>query len=120
MAPEARTNGAILYDNHKFTSYVATLRFLLQFTDGAAVAEFLKQRVVANLKIGDGHLATRDFILGGRATIADLSMCGYMFFNNELGISLAGYPHIGNWLERIKNLPRRQHPYGLLLRMYGP
>ena len=68
----------ILYDNHKFTSYIATLRFMLQFTPGPepAVAEFLEQRVTANLKIVNGHLATRDFILGGRATIADVSMCG--------------------------------------------
>lgn len=110
----------ILYDNHKFTSYTATLRFMLQFTDGPepAVAEFLKQRVTANLKIVDGHLVTRDFILGARATIADLSMCGYMFFGSELGVSLEGYTHIGKWLERIKNLPRWQHPYALLPRMY--
>src|SRR6185503_8222112 len=110
----------ILYDNHKFTSYVATLRFMLQFTQGPepAVAEFLKQRVTANLKIVDGHLATRDFILDDRATIADLSMCGYMFFDAELGLSLENYLHIGNWLERIKNLPRWKHPYRLLPRMY--
>jgi glutathione S-transferase len=110
----------ILYDNHKFTSYIATLRFLLQFTGGPepAVAEFLRQRVTANLKIVDGHLAMRDFILGARVTIADLSMCGYLFFDGEFGISLESYTHIGNWLERIKNLPRWQHPYRLLPRMY--
>jgi glutathione S-transferase len=110
----------ILYDNHKFTSYIATLRFMLQFTQGPepAVVEFLKQRVTANLKIVDGHLATRDFILDGRATIADLSMCGYMFFDGELGVSLENYLHIGNWLERIKNLPRWKHPYRLLPRIY--
>jgi glutathione S-transferase len=110
----------MLYDNHKFTSYIATLRFMLQFTPGPepAVAEFLRQRVTANLKIVDGHLATRDFILDGRATIADLSMCGYMFFDGELGVSLESYPHIGSWLERIKNLPRWKHPYSLLPRMF--
>jgi glutathione S-transferase len=110
----------LLYDNHKFTSYVATLRFLLQFTAGPepAVAEFLKQRVSANLKIVDGHLATRDFILDGRATIADLSMCGYMFFDGELGVSLENYRNIGSWLGRIKSLPRWKHPYSLLPRMY--
>jgi glutathione S-transferase len=110
----------ILYDNHKFTSYIATLRFMLQFTTGPepAVAEFLKQRVTANLKIVNGHLATRDFILGGRATIADVSMCGYMFFDGELGVSLESHPHIGSWLERIKNLPRWKHPYSLLPRTY--
>ena len=110
----------ILYDNHKFTSYIATLRFMLQFTPGPepAVAEFLKQRVTANLMIVDEHLATRDFILDGRATIADLSMCGYLFFEGELGVSLESYRHIGSWLERIKNLPGWKHAYSLLPRMY--
>jgi len=110
----------VLYDNHKFTSYIATLRFMLQFTPGPepAVAEFLKQRVTANLMIVDQHLATRDFILDERATIADLSMCGYLFFEGELGVSLESYRHIGSWLERIKNLPRWKHAYSLLPRMY--
>jgi glutathione S-transferase len=110
----------ILYDNHKFTSYIATLRFMLQFTAGPepAVAEFLKQRVTANLTIVDDHLATRDFTLDGPATIADLSMCGYLFFEGELGVSLESYRHIGSWLERIRNLPRWEHPYSLLPRMY--
>jgi glutathione S-transferase len=110
----------LLYDNHKFTSYIATLRFLLQFTPGPepVVAEFLKQRAAANLKIVDGHLATCDFILDGRATIADLSMCGYMFFDGELGVSLDDYPNIRSWLARIKSLPRWNHPYNLLPRMY--
>ena len=110
----------ILYDNHKFTSYIATLRFMLQFTAGPepAVAAFLKQRVTANLMIVDEHLATRDFIVDGRATIADLSMCGYLFFESELGVSLESYRHIASWLERIKNLARWKHPYSLLPRMY--
>jgi glutathione S-transferase len=110
----------ILYDNHKFTSYIATLRFLLRFAGGSenAVTEFLRQRVTANLKIVEQHLDGFKFMVGERPTIADLSMCGYMFFDGELGVGLEPYPNIGNWLRRIREMPGWQHPYTLLPRAY--
>ena len=110
----------ILYDNHKLTSYVATLRFLLQFakTGETPVTEFFKGRVNNNLKIVDKHLAQREFIIGKRATIADISMCGYLFFDGELGVSLESYMHVQKWLDRIKALPGWKHPYELLPRTF--
>jgi glutathione S-transferase len=66
----------ILYDNHKFTSYFATLRFLfgLQKSGETPVTEFLRARVVNAFGTVDKHLASRPFIIGDEPTIADLSM----------------------------------------------
>jgi len=49
----------ILWDNHKLTSYIATLRFLVQFakTGETPVTEFLRGRVKSALGILDKHLA---------------------------------------------------------------
>ena len=106
----------ILFDNHKFTSYAATHRFLLHFTKTGEtpVTEFLRGRVQGAFGIADKHLEGRDFILGKRPTIADLSMCGYLFYGDELGLSLEPYAHMRAWLERIRALPGWKGPYELM------
>ena len=106
----------LLWDNHKLTSYIATLRFMVQFqkTGETPVTEFLRARVKTNLAILDKHLAERAFALGERPTIADLSMCGYLYWPDEFGMSWADHPHVGAWLERIRALPRWVHPYELM------
>ena len=108
----------ILFDNHKFTANLATLRFLMQFakTGETPVTEFLRSRCINALKIVDGHLAQTPFIIGKRATIADLSICGYLFYGEELTVPLDSYNHVLNWLDRIKALPGWKHPYDLMPR----
>jgi glutathione S-transferase len=108
----------ILFDNHKFTSYIATLRYLLSLasTGETPVTEFLRQRVEGNLAIVDKHLSQRDFVIGKRMTIADLSMCGYLYFGDELGVDLARHNNILKWLDRIAARPGWKHPYDLMPR----
>ena len=107
-----------LFDNHKLTANVATLRFLTQFarTGETPVTEFLRGRAVAALGIADKHLATTPFLAGKRATIADISMCGYLYYGDELTVPLDQYTHLLNWLDRIKSLPGWKHPYDLMPR----
>ena len=104
------------FDNHKFTSYNATLRFMLTFlkTGETPVTEFLRGRAVAAMQIVETHLASRDFMVGDRLTIADLSLAGYMFYDGELGVELADFPNIVNWRERISSQPGWKGPYDLM------
>jgi len=106
----------LLFDNHKLTSYTATLRYLMSLakTGETPVTDFLRTRMRAALGILDQHLADRAFVLGGRPTIADLSLCGYLYFPDEFGVSWSDYPGIGRWLGRIEALPGWVHPYELL------
>ena len=106
----------ILWDNHKLTSYIASLRFFLQFqkTGETPVTEFLRGRVKTSLGILDGHLSRSEFATGSKPTIADFSMCGYLFWPEEFGVSWSDYPRIGAWLDRIRALPGWAHPYELM------
>lgn len=108
----------ILFDNHKFTANLATLRFLIQFakTGETPVTEFLRTRANNALKIVDAHLAASPFMIGKRATIADLSLAGYMFYGDELTIALDPYVNVLKWLDRISSLPGWKHPYELMPR----
>jgi glutathione S-transferase len=112
----------ILFDNHKLTSYTASLRFLLTFAKSGetAVTEFLRQRSLGALRIVDQHLADSPFVIGKRATIADLSMCGYLFYGEELGVDLEPFANVLKWLDRIKSLPGWKHPYALMPRGAEP
>jgi len=106
----------LLWDNHKFTSYIGTLRFLLRFqnTGETAATELLRARVKTSLVILDLHLKNRKFILGNAPTIADISACGYLYWPDEFGMRWAEYPAIEAWLARIKALPGWVHPYELM------
>jgi glutathione S-transferase len=110
----------ILFDNHKFTSSIASLRYLIRFakTGETPVTEFLRGRFVGALKIVDGHLASNAFMLGKRATIADLSLCGYMFYGEELPLPLEPYINVLKWLDRIRSLPGWKGPYELMPAAY--
>jgi glutathione S-transferase len=106
----------ILFDNHKLTSYTATYRFmraLAKDPNPDVMAEFRKRSETA-WGILDAHLAGRAFVVGDRLTIADISLCGYLFFDDEIGVDWASYPNLDGWLARIKATPRWQHPYQLL------
>jgi glutathione S-transferase len=108
----------ILFDNHKFTSYYATLRFLrgLQKTGETPVTEFLRGRARSAFHILEKHLADRRFVIGERPTIADLSLAGYAFYDEETGIDRAEFPEIERWKARIAALPGWKHPYDLMPR----
>jgi glutathione S-transferase len=106
----------LLFDNHKVSSYAATLRYLIQFakTGETPVTEWLRGRLKASLPILNGRLAKQKFVVGGQATIADFSLCGYLYWNDEFGVSYTDYPNIAPWLDRIKALPGWVHPYELM------
>jgi glutathione S-transferase len=106
----------ILFDNHKFTSYYATLRFMfgLQKSGDTPVSQFLRERATAAYRIVDKHLADAPFLVGDRLTIADLSLVGYVYMPEETGIDMAEFPHIAAWKERISDMPGWRHPHDLM------
>ena len=106
----------ILFDNHKFTSYFATLRFLvgIQKTGEGPVTEFLRGRAQTAFGIVEKHLAERQFIIGDRPTIADISMVGYLYYTEETGFDRAPYSNIIGWAKRIAALPGWVPPYDLM------
>lgn len=106
----------ILFDNHKFTSYFATLRFMvgLAKTGETPVTEFLRARTLAAYGIVEKHLAGHDFLVGGRPTVADFSLAGYVYMPEPTGIDPAQFPAIEAWKARIAALPGWRHPYDLL------
>jgi glutathione S-transferase len=106
----------LLFDNHKLTSYTATYRFLRTFTKDAdpAVLAVFRKRAESAWSVVDAQLEGRAFVVGERPTIADLSLCGYLFWPEEIGVDWNAYPNLRAWLARIAALPRWKPPYALM------
>jgi glutathione S-transferase len=109
----------LLFDNHKFTSYFATWRFMKSFGASPpepAVMAFLKSRIDAAFGIAEKHLASCRFIVGDAPTIADFSMSAYLFYPpEESGYQIAqSHPHIAAWLARVRDIDGWAPPYEVL------
>ncbi len=111
-----------LWDNHKLSSNTGVLRFMMNFLSpqhrSDDVIAFLKGRQKAALQILDAHLTQRDWMVGRSVTNADLTCCGYLFYNEEFGFTRSDWPAIDAWLGRIENLPGWKHPYDLMRPAY--
>jgi glutathione S-transferase len=106
----------LLFDNHKFTSYTATYRFMRTFgknADAAVLAEFRKRAETA-WGILNAHLDGRRYVVADRLTIADLSLCGYVFWPEEIGVDWSDYPNLRDWVARLRDEPGWVHPYALM------
>ena len=79
------------------------------------VVGFLGGRAKAAVGVLNAHLDGQDFAVAGRPTIADLSMVGYMYYGDELGIDIdKEFPNVARWRDRIADLPGWKHPYELM------
>jgi glutathione S-transferase len=109
----------IIYDNQKVNGFLGPYRFLKRFAKPAgdpAVLAFFKGRIDGNLAIINKRLDGRQYLVGDKPTIADVSLCGYLYYPaEEFGFDIAkDHPAIGAWLTRMKALPGWKHPYDLM------
>ncbi|MFK7892549.1 MAG: glutathione S-transferase family protein [Granulosicoccus sp.] len=106
----------MFFDNHKLTGNVAALRFRRTFSGEKddEVTAFLHARAEAALKILERRLEEFPFVVGDQPTIADISLCGYLFWPEEIGFNWEDFPAIQAWLDSIKGLPGWIHPYELM------
>lgn len=108
----------LFWDNQKLSGYMATYRYYRAFTpspDPGMLAHF-RRRLDDFLGILEHRVEAHAFVLGERATIADLSMCAYLSYPmDEAGYHLAiSHPAMARWLCRIAALPGWRAPYDLL------
>ena len=110
----------MFWDNHRLSGMIGPRRFIANFLaedkrpEGAL--PYLQGRLMAAYAILNSHLDGRNWAVGDTHTIADLSLCGYLFYPEPFGFDRKDWPHIDRWLDRISALPGWKHPYDLLQR----
>ncbi|MFO1106136.1 MAG: glutathione S-transferase [Amaricoccus sp.] len=108
-----------LWDNHKLTGTIASLRFMMKFLPhekrDPGVIDWLRRRAKGALELLDHRLFAHEWVaVPGRATTADLSCAGYLFYDHEFGFELDAFPNIERWRKAIAALPGWRHPYDLM------
>lgn len=108
----------LFWDNHKFSTQIGTTRFLANFVPEGkrpeGVIPFFQGRLKSAYAVLNGHLEARSWVVGNAMTIADLSLCGYLFYPEPFGFDRKDWSHIDAWLSRIAAQPGWKHPYELM------
>jgi glutathione S-transferase len=102
----------MFFEQYNHEPNVATLRFWLTMIGEDRLSEQQRAQIPAKRAAGeealalmDRHLATRDWFVGSRATLADVVLYAYTHVCEEGGFSLSDHPHLRAWLERVAALP---------------
>lgn len=114
----------LFWDNHRFSTQIGTTRFLMNFLPEAkrpaGVVPFQQGRLKAAYGVLNDHLAQRTWVAGSAMTIADLSLCGYLYYPEPFGFDRAEWPNIDAWLTRISQTKGWLPPYQLMQRAFVP
>jgi len=97
------------FEQYSHEPNVATSRFWLQHLERtperrAALVDKRRQGDAA-LAVMEQHLATHEYFVAGRYSIADIALYAYTHVADEGGFDLAPYPAIRAWLVRVAGQP---------------
>ena len=96
------------FEQYDHEPFIAVARFWLHYKDGAYDRAALAEKQKGGYKALDAmerHLATQPFFVGGRYSIADISLFAYTHVAAEGGFDLANYPATRAWIDRVKAQP---------------
>jgi len=97
------------FEQYQHEPSIAVVRFLVAYSGEAEKhAERIAERTAqgyAVLGIMERHLEGRAFLVGGRYSIADISLYAYTHVAHEGGFDLDSYSAIRAWLERVVGQP---------------
>ncbi|KQX20229.1 MULTISPECIES: glutathione S-transferase family protein [unclassified Sphingomonas] len=94
----------LFWEQYSHEPYVAVARFQVRYL-GKAVAD-LDPRIVERgkgaLKLLDGQLTGRAFLVGDAPTLADIALVAYTRVAHEGGFDLSDYPAVKAWVARVE------------------
>ena len=97
------------FEQYSHEPLIAVARFLKTYSGRLELFDRQRERLLtggyAALDALERHLADREFLVGGRYSIADISLYAYTHVAHEGDFDLGGYPAILAWLERVAAQP---------------
>jgi len=99
----------MFFEQYSHEPFVATPRYICRHfpADHPRRAELPArlEKGHAALKVMEGHLATRQFFVNDRYSIADIALYAYTHVAPDGGLDLAPYPKVREWLARVAAQP---------------
>jgi glutathione S-transferase len=95
---------------------VGISRFFARMAPNTAqdTKDFIRKRAERALGTLDRHLGTTKFLVGAAPTIADVAIFPWIATAEEGGFTIANYPNIHAWAERMMTVPGVAHPYTIM------
>ena len=97
------------FEQYQVEPSLAVVRFLIAFSGQAEKHADRIREQTANgyiaLDAMERHLESREFLVGGRYTLADISLYAYTHVAPEGGFDLERYPAIRAWIARVAAQP---------------
>ena len=103
----AQTLQWMFFEQYSHEPYIAVARFwrIAGIEPPPSELEAKQRGGTAALRAMEGHLTTRQFLVGERYTIADIALYAYTHVAPEGGFELEPYPAIRAWLARVRSQP---------------
>lgn len=99
------------WTSNKMTNGIALARFGKRFAGFKPdVIEFFQNRARTAFDHVDRHMADREWLVGDRPTIADMSAAGYVYLAGEAGLEMFRWKRMLAWMGRLSLLPGWHHP----------
>jgi glutathione S-transferase len=99
----------MFFEQYSHEPYVATPRYLMRHlpADHPRRAEIPArlEKGRAAFAVMEQHLATRDYFVDERYSIADIALYAYSHVAPDGGHDLGPYPHVRRWLDRVAGQP---------------
>ena len=111
LPPDAFERAQVLqwmfFEQYSHEPYIAVARFwrIAGIEPPPSELEAKQRGGTAALRAMEGHLTTRQFLVGERYTIADIALYAYTHVAPEGGFELEPYPAIRAWLARVRSQP---------------
>ena len=108
---KARTLQWMFFEQYSHEPNIAVARawlhvFDVEMTEERRSALETRQRHgYGALGVMEEHLGCNDYFVGGRYSVADITLYAYTHVADEGGFDLGGYPAILAWLERVSSQP---------------
>jgi glutathione S-transferase len=105
----------MFWEQYSHEPNIATLRFWMRWLgpenlDDLKRLQMPGKRQAGNaaLKLMDEHLAGREWFVGESTSLADICLFAYTHVAGDADFDLQRYPHVTEWIERMKGQPRYQ------------
>ncbi len=100
----------MFFEQYSHEPHIAVARFWIAILgeEERYREQIARRHELGNLALDamERYLAGLEFFVGGRYTIADISLYAYTHVADEGGFDLSGYPEINAWLSRVAAEPR--------------
>jgi glutathione S-transferase len=107
--PRAQVLRWLFYEQAEVQPGIAGLRFRLltgRLDPDHPSVRARQATGAAVLQVLDDHLREQPFLVGGRYSIADISLYAYVHVADEAAFDLGDYPAVREWVARVEATPR--------------